>query len=122
PTAARSNPATILVLPPLTAPCPVYFARLGRCASANTRFTSAVPLIYETPTSTFTVKCVASCTVIPLNCGSNGPNLFGSVRKSYTSSGVRLTSNSPPNLIAMAYAPDLLLGLTRRIRLPDAQL
>src|SRR5438132_13396368 len=42
---------------------------------------------------------------MPWKSGSKGANLLGSVRKSYTSSGVFLTSNSPPNLIAITSDP-----------------
>src|SRR5260370_15183718 len=42
---------------------------------------------------------------MPLKSGNRGPNCPGSVRKSYTSSGLRRTWNSPPNLIAMRLAP-----------------
>ncbi len=40
-----------------TLPCPLYCARLGRLASASSIFTSAIPLMYEMPTFTFTLKC-----------------------------------------------------------------
>src|SRR5437016_7954781 len=42
---------------------------------------------------------------MPWKSGSKGANLLGSVSKSYTSSGVFLTSNSPPNLIAITSDP-----------------
>src|SRR5256885_10898147 len=42
---------------------------------------------------------------MPWKSGNKGANLLGSVRKSYTSSGVFLTSNSPPNLIAITSDP-----------------
>src|SRR5207247_956639 len=41
----------------------------------------------------------------PLKIRQQGANLLGSVRKSYTSSGVFLTSNSSPNLIAITSHP-----------------
>src|SRR2546421_12820834 len=42
---------------------------------------------------------------MPWKSGNKGANVLGSVRKSYTSSGVFLTSNSPPNLIAITSDP-----------------
>src|SRR5207244_7528619 len=104
-TGDKSNPAVSETFPPATLPCPLYCARLGRSASASCIFTSAVPLMEEIPTFTLTVKWVASCCVMPWKSGSKGANLLGSVRKSYTSSGVFLTSNSPPNLIAITSDP-----------------
>src|SRR5437899_11053627 len=50
---------------------------------------------------------------MPWKSGSKGPHLLGSVRKSYTSSRVFLTSNSPPNLIAIT--PDPLHILRRQL-------
>src|SRR5581483_4030030 len=101
----RSNPATSEVFPPATLPCPLYCARVGRSACASSIFTFAVPLICDIPTFTFTVKCVGSSTVIPWNSGNKGANLLGSVRNSYTWSGVFFTSNSPENLIGMPRPP-----------------
>src|SRR5208283_3055564 len=103
--AARSNAATTVTFPPATTPCPWYCARRGRSASANSIFTSALPLIYEIPTFTLSAKCVASCTVNPWKSGSSAANRLGSVRKSYTSSGVFFTSNVPANLIAISGSP-----------------
>src|SRR5262249_46821223 len=60
PVGARSNPAIRLTVPPAMLPCPLYWARFGRSFSVSSIFTSAVPLMYEIPTFTLTVKCVAS--------------------------------------------------------------